>query len=122
MTPTYSLGDCPECCPTCEYSIFIRIEKYNNGNKVAMVNLSDGQGGGFYSVAYPSQIQEPSGYFSGSLFNGANVDYSANSIVIEIPQNLGGPKTITFSNPTINDGTFQTGIYWEVSSDSCQEE
>ena len=71
----------------------------------------------FFSVGYPSQVDETNGYFSATLQNGATADYSAGSIVI-----VYAGTTITFTNLTTSSGTTIDGTkYWEISSNTCSE-
>ena len=116
MAPVYSL-DCPECCPPCDYNIFVRVEHYPNGDNVIMFYFYAFGNLNFFSVGNPNQIDETNGNFSTTLQNGASADYSSGSVVL-----VYGDKTITFTNLTTNSGTTSANVkWWEISSNTCSE-
>ena len=117
MAPSYNLGPCEDCCPPCDYSVLVRVEHYTNGNNVVTVYFYNAGVLDFFSVGYPTTIDETNGYFSATLLNGATADYSAGSVVVTY-----GGQTITFSNLTTSSGTTESGVkWWEISSNNCVE-
>ena len=123
MAPTYNLGDCPECCPVCEYEIEITIEEYDADiSNFGYLTLSR-NGGPFLQGGGVPNITGPGGQFSAYFIIGANAAYDGTELTITFPDGPQGQiyRTVVFTNVNVVETALSGGTRWVITSNTCQE-